>query len=435
MKRPTLIEEFVRLIIEAGMGSSLANAEKEARNTYENAIRSMVAWQVEKKKRDNFFDAIKRMGVSADTLKAKKLKLDEPDKYAYDPKILQTAEASLRGALSKARARLAMFDPDAVEQEIPRLTKSTAKGGVDVKMPERGKKVYIGVDELDPITFYSWDDKRWAKAISNVPLGFGREEGSHPGEERLATILGGQVQGDNVSFDIVTKNGWRWEVKGLRKPSDLIRPRAQGMRVFASASKELVGLCEEIQSFIEEVKSVGVNVVLTTPQQRRLYSIIERFVEDELEDFERGEISYERFTLLRRALKATSKLRKSWSEEVGKKGDETLRIVGKDVKISRQKYIDIARNIHKSYPKQDILSLIDFRERLLQLLSSTAFDDPDSWLDKWDESIDVDRIFIDVAGVFVVTPEGFYKVPKKFFKKVFKLSSVSMGVPKYSVDL
>ncbi len=435
MTKPKLITEFVRLVLEAGMGTTLAADEMTARIAYENAIRAMAAWQTEKRKRDAFFAAIHKLGVNADTVRAKRLKAEDPDTYAYDQKVLQTAEASLRGALSKTRARLAMFDPAALDNDIPAKDRTSREEGVDMKMPDAKKKVYMPVEKLDPLTMYSWNDKRWASVVSRIPLGFGKEEGSRPGEERLAAILGGQTQGDNVSFDIVTKNGRRWEVKGIRKPSDQIRPQALGMKAFAAASKELSNLCDQIKDFVEDVKNIGIDKVMTKPEQRRLFFVIERFVSDEIENFDRGEISYERFNLLRRALKAAGALKKSWLLDVGETKDETLSIAGKDVKVSRQKYIAIARNVHKANPQANILDLIDSRERLLALLWSSAFDDPDAWLDKWDESIDVDRIFSDVSGVFVVTLDGFFKIPRKMLKQVFKLARISKGVPLYSVDV
>lgn len=435
----SLFREYLRFVINehGSLGTTIASDERGAKRAYEAAIHALMRHDVESKKKHAFIELSKKLGVAPDSAAAKRLKHAEPEKYAYDPKVLQSSYSTLFATLEKAKKRLEMFDPTAVDPETlsTRERHNNRVGGIDVKMPERRKKAYINVDELEPMTLYKWDDKRWADDVKPVPLGFGKEEGSHPGEDRLAFILGGQVQGDNVSFDIVTSNGWRWEVKGLRKSSDEIRPGVHGMRAFDVAEKVLSNVCQALREFVEEMHAVGVNEITTTVEQRGMFAVIARFVEDEADDVEAGEVSYERFILFRRALKAASALKSAWTIELGQLSDRSMNIVGKDVSLSWEKYVGIARQVHKAKPDSEVLNVVDSRERVLQLLWNEAFDDPDSWMDQWDESIDVNKIFADVSGVFIVTPHGFYKVPRKMFRTAFKLKRISKGTPRYAVEM
>ncbi len=434
-----LIVEYLRLVLnEDSLGSSIAQDEEAARLAYASAMQALDKWDIENRKKETFLAQCRTLGISPDTLKARALKTSEPDKYNYDPKVLQSSSHLLKAKVAKARKQLSMFDPSAIDfndDELVKKAPHAKQSGVEVRMPERRKKVYIGVDKLEPLQLYRWDDKRWANAIRQVPIGFGKgKDTGHPGEERLALILGGEVQSDNVSFDIVTHNGWHWEVKGISKPSDKIRPGVQGQRAYQVAESALNDLCDELKDFVEEIDG-DVNDITTSVEQRGMYAVCARFVEEEMNELKSGEISRERFILFRRALKAASSLKKAWRAEVGEKGPEMLNIVGKDVSLSREKYIDVARRVHSHSPEADVLSVIDARERALQLLWSKAFDDPDAWLNEWDASIDVSKIFAEVAGIFVVTHQGFYKIPRKMLRKALKLFSISQGLPRYIVDL
>lgn len=440
-ERLMLMVEYVELLSERdkerGLGNIIAADEMMARSDVEAARKALADYKAQLSKKITFFKACQSLGIKQDSSAARKLKKEKPDLYSYDASMLQKSQELLSGEIAKARSRLAKFDPEAVDYAALAAlgAKKAPESGVALKAPERNKKSYIKVDKLQPLTLYHWSDKRWHNATKDIPLGFGKDEGSHPGEDRLATILGGQVQGDNVSFDIVTSNGWRWEVKGIRSLNDQIRPGTLGLRAVAGAVKALGGVCAQLADFVFEVKDLGVDTITSSDIQRGMFAIIDRFVDDELGDIEGGEVSYERFVAFRRALMAASKLKQEWKKEIGELSPEMLRILGKDVKLSREKYVDVARHVHKASPEARILDAINERERALLMLTDQAFDNPDTWLNAWDHSIDVTKIFSDVSGLFIVTPAGFYKVPRSKLADVLVLKRISKGMPRYAVEL
>lgn len=431
-----LLKEYIRrLLWEKGMGTDFAEAEEKALKDYEAAQKEYDAWRKEVQKKQDFIAACVNKGVKPDSAEGKRIKSSDPTRYDYDPKVVAKSEAAMTGLLNKVKSKYAAFNPLATDFSAagaPKKKETVDRDGVD---PPKDKKVYLDVEKMVPFEMYHWNDKRWVRAVVKVPLGFGKEEGSHPGEDRLAVILGAERQGDSVSFDLKTKNGWRWEVKGLKGMSDQIRPGTLGVRAFEKAEKALVAVCRQMRSFVKEAKSIGIDKLLTTDEQQGMFRVIDAFVQDEVDSILGGEISTERFIAFRRAIKAGNRLKTQWSSELGDRGPERINIAGKDVDMARSQYVDLARRVAKHNPDTDLLNTIDSRERALDRLSSPAFDDPDKWLDDWNESIDLQKIFADVAGVFLVFEEGFLKIPRKFLERALKLKRVSQGVPRYSYEM
>jgi hypothetical protein len=421
------------------LGTDSAAKEQQAREQYHAAVKELEAWQRELDKKHAFYDECKRLGIRTDSVAARRLRSAYPDLYDYDPKVVQKSGDILRGMVARARARYGLHNPlmldaeEEIDKEKPGVDRESKEG----KDPPPGKHAYVDVADLQANEPYSWDDPRWADAIKSVPLGFGAKEGSHPGEERLAVILGAQQQGDTVSFDLKTTDGQRWEVKGLRSAKDQVRPGGLGMQAYKHAEKQLFVVIRRMRNFVREVKAIGVSKLLSDDEQRNLFRVIDHFVSTEFNNLTRGEISEERFWVLRRALKAANLLKRRWEEDPGAqdvKATGNVNLAGKDVELSRNHYIDVVHRVNHHSPHSNIINTIDDRERVLYFLDNIAFDDPDDWLDRWDESINLEHIFADVSGIFIVTPQGFIMIPRQLLDQHFKLKRVSKGVPHYGYE-
>ena len=125
-------------------------------------------------------------------------------------------------------------------------------------------------------TKVSFDDLNlWQDFPSKVPLA-GRS-GVGPGEDRLADIFGGEVQGQNVSFDLEFSSGplkGTWEVKAPDAEGN-IRPGTEGTSAAAPLMKILVTACDELYEF---VNFPGVKEITKSDESNGLYDEIESFI-------------------------------------------------------------------------------------------------------------------------------------------------------------
>lgn len=437
-----LLREFLQLTIlcETRIGSDIASREAEAKLTYDEAKKELTAWQLERDKKDMFLETCKELGIKSDSAAARRMKAQAPDKYAYDSKMLQKSEIVLQALVSNARQKFAKFHHLAVSRDDLKHTQkpTSDNDGVD---PPKGKRVYFDIENVEPLTIYSWDDPRWADAIKSIPLGLREKEtkqGEHPGESRLAVIFGAMKQGDNVSFDLKTPGGWKWEVKGLATEGDYIRPAALGIKAFKVPHKELMKVCTSMKNFVKLVKKKKPDRVFLNQQELDQFDIVKKFIDEEYEDIERGEIPNGRIIAWRRAVHAAAWLREGLKIELGwhDKSAKNVSIAGKDIAVPHEKYIVLLRRLMKMNPDAslgEIIDSIDVKEIFVTTLQHPAFDDADAWLNAWDASIDVKKIFADVSGVIVVYPDGFMKVPRKLLDVKFRFWKVSKGVPYYAV--
>lgn len=437
-----LLQEFLQLTIlcEARIGSDIAAREAQAKRDYDSAVYELDVWKDERQKKDDFLAACEELGIKPDSAQAKRLKTGDPAQYEYDPKVLAKSEIVLQALVSTARAKYSRFHHLTVVSNSPSEASALDKVGVD---PPPDTPVYLNIDEAEPLKKYRWDDPRWAKAIADVPLGLRdkeKKQGEHPGESRLAIIFGAMKQGDSVSFDLKTSQGWKWEVKGLTKPSDTIRPGTLGIKAFRVPHKKLMKVCTSMKNFVLLVHKKDESRVFLTQQEHEQFEIVSSFIDEEYDNIDRGEISQERIVACRRAVKAAAWLRERLKVELGwnKIGDENVSIAGKDIAMPREKYIVMLRRLMKMNPDAtltDIVDSIDVKEIFITTLRDPAFNDVDEWLDRWDESINIEKIFADVSGIILAYPDGFVKVPRKLLYKTFKLVRVSKGIPYYTTRM
>ena len=101
------------------------------------------------------------------------------------------------------------------------------------------------MSEISLGTFMNWSD-------FSVDASLEGRSGVGPGEDRLAAILGGEVQGQSESFDLQVGSGpfaGKWEVKAPDNSSE-IRPGTEGITAFGPINKTLRIALDELSEFL-----------------------------------------------------------------------------------------------------------------------------------------------------------------------------------------
>lgn len=427
------------LLLEKGIGDTSMESIVDRMSEYDAAKAEYERWLAERQKFEKAAELARSHGIDVDNASAMlRLRRKYPE-YDYDPKLLKK-EKQVKDRLAAAWKATqpeynveigpAPFEMPAEDRPAPGSHVAARK-----KAPSSEKPVFMSPKDMQPLQTYLWTD---FNHIGLPPMG-GFEDGSggsagmHPGEDRIAKIIGGERQGDTVPFDIVDSEGMTWEVKGLPKPTSLIRPGAHGVTGAREATNALLKVMNEINEFVNRVEEGGAAVVCDTNEQMNRYIAVRKFIKREQHDIFRNEISAARFEALTLALENISRLRKMWSYESIRTLTGKLTHGDRDLDVPRLKLIKILRALADDDPSsRELLSTYSPRElALAELETREAYDSPWDWMNAWGEKIDVEKIF-DVDGMFIVTPKGFNMVPRSMFRDVLELRKMSQDRPKYA---
>lgn len=421
----TLLEDF-------RIGSEFDENAKRALEHVNAAKAALAKWDAEDAKKALLLAKLKEIGVKFDSSSNAAKALKARPEYAYDRALLQKDRSTLEKALEKAEEaynRLTIDNPDYVvkksDSEIaPKLT---------VTAPDKKARVYLQVKDIEPKTWYAWDDKRWS-FVENIPLGrigdkSGDEKsGAGPGEDRLAAILGGATQGHGVPFDLVLKDGSRWEVKDLKTAGVLIRPGTEGRAALAGPKKRLESVLVKLKNFCVLFNKLKITV---GADDARIITRASNYVNIEIENFNKGEVPATRFASFHAVLKAIASLKARWAQEIDDDFENVITLDDVEIVVDKPTFVDVARLVQRSMPDIDILGSIDKKEIALSALKDQAFDDPTKFWDDWFNSVAASEIFKGVSGVFIVNEHGFNLVPASEFDKSFKFTTISANLPKF----
>jgi hypothetical protein len=262
-----------------------------------------------------------------------------------------------------------------------------------------------------------------------------------PGEEWLEFILGGQMQGGKVPYDIVTVDGRSWEVKALDGAGSMIRPGTEGRAAFAKPRKRLISIMTQIKNFVALARRPGFfEKGDLSESEANMISFVKVFVEDDYEMIvEKGEIGRDRFIAFRGILKSIQKFKHDHSGIDHDHGtapvDTRISLNDKEVKVDKPTFIDVAKRVERATGDKSVLTGFEKFELLFSTLKDAAFDDPSEFFNEWFNSINIDNVFEHVDGVFIVNRNGFLMVPQSMFRKAFKFEIVSQGLPRFSLAL
>lgn len=432
--RRRVVENMIREADESQYraGEEIEALEIAAKEEFEAATAKLNAWQAAR-------DEIAKWKAAPGSKTAKGPSPKYPEGTGG------TSESNLLKRLEKAKAEYEKFRP-----ELTGYAATSRKGGAKslaaMQKPEAGKRVIMPIENVKALVWYEWPKEvnssgfkygsRSAK-VEDETTGEGAGAGTGPGEEWLAFIFGGQVQGGGVSYDVVTPDSRAWEVKQILSSSETIRPGTEGLKAFAKPSQRMNSIMRQIKNFgIVGSKPMYDDVLDAT--DRNVVNFTRAFVDDEYEMIvSKGEFSNERKIRLAGVLKAL----KNFKENHSKRGDEgtpepdtRVALNDKETSVDKPTFVDIAKKVEKATGDKDIISDFESIDLLLSTLKDPAFDNPVEFFNEWYNSVDIRQVFSQVDGVFIVNPKGFLMVPKNAFRKAFRFDKVTQGKPRFSIN-
>ncbi len=429
---------FESMLDEAeGVGTEFENAEAAAKVAYETAQADLDAWQKNKERKGAYDAAFSKLRSDGYSLEKARSELLKDPRYAYNTVLLAKKRETLESALDKAEARYASYNPEV--RGYRRTKKGGAKGLASKQMPKPTRRSVL---DITKISFMSWH--KWPAQIKRTKLSYGTKTagddveqaslGTGPGEEWIAYIFGGQVQGTGVPFDIVMPDGSAWEIKQVLSGKDLIRPATEGIQAFKKAKDHLDNIVKQIRNFTIVAEKIGLADRLSPDDAKRL-DFVKSFIDDEAEMIiGKGEVSKERFIDLRSVLITLNKI-KTTNMPASSEGAAEM-VIGlndKKVNVDKPTFIDIAKRVEKATKREDILDQFEEVEIALATLKDAAFDDPKAFFNEWFQSIKMSSVFSQVDGVIIVNPQGFMIVPKDQLQTTLKFEKVSQHRPRFAV--
>ena len=275
---------------------------------------------------------------------------------------------------------------------------------------------------------------RWNDFPGSAPLS-GRT-GVGPGEDRLAEILNGIVQGQAESFDLEVPEGplaGKWEVKAPDKSSE-IRPGTEGITAFGPINKVLRVALDELTEFLS---TEGIDDIAKSAEVKGTLDDIRKFMTDtvaksgktNVDLIQSGEITAARFKKMISMLKDVSKLIEKLKGE-----SLSINVAGKDYTVKPADMLKISKLLGMTSEEiQATLGETLETAKALMALNSRIFQNPEVLEQAWDKTISADSVF-DLTGVILVTPEGFMMLRHPYGDKI-RFSRVSQGKPKFKTPI
>jgi len=289
----------------------------------------------------------------------------------------------------------------------------------------------------------------WPRDIVNLTgSSFGKASdsdstsGTGPGERWLGWIFGGEVQGGSVSFDIVI-GGTKCESKGLESATDLIRPGTEGLRAYEPAREMLEFSMRLLREFVKQYRTQQSDFdaeLSTQPEEvKQMFYRIVDFVDDEYENIvSKGEIAREKFAYIKRAFQTISELKKKIQRGQSSVKPNVKLSDEPPVTVSRTTFINVVNAVERDIGggKLQVFSGEQKLGLALDILKSDAFENPTEFFNNFAKSINLDTVFAEVQGVFIVNDKkGFCWIPKKDMKSVLRFNSISQAKPKFAFTM
>lgn len=342
--------------------------------------------------------------------------------YTYEPTSYRKTAAPPPKSPSKNQYDPTLFQPkNDTDNPLP-WSKGDAYELIWVNWP-------IGIDKLAGSSFGKASDSD-------------STSGTGPGERWLGWIFGGEVKGGSVSFDIVI-DGMKCESKGLEKASDLIRPGTEGLRAYEPAREMLELSMRLMREFVKQYRAQQTDFdaeLKTQPEdvKEMFYRIID-FIDDEYENIvSKGEIAREKFAYIRRAFQAVSDLKKKFQRGQSSVKPDVKLSNEPPVTVSRTTFINVVNTVERDIGggKLQVFSGEQKLGLALDVLKSDAFENPTEFFNNFAKSINLDTVFEEVDGVFIVNEKkGFCWIPKKDLKSVLRFNSISQAKPKFAFTM
>lgn len=332
-----------------------------------------------------------------------------------------TSKKNMQGQIAAIEAEADMSEEEVIEEELRKLVQSILSEGEETAGVPSNK---VRMNDL----------MRWSDFESTVSLK--PRSGVGPGEDRLAEILGGEVQGQSESFDLSISDGpmkGRWEVKAPDNSSE-IRPGTEGITAFGPINKTLRNALDELTEFLSYpgvdklAKEAGV-----TADFEKLVDFTQREVtksgKTNVDLISSGEITAKRFEQIMSAFESASKLVRRMQGDL-----LNIQVGEKEYEVTPTNMLKISRllGIDDSEASEGLGAAAD-AAIALSSLNNKVFKNPQVLRDQWKDTVDADEVF-DLEGVILVTPDGFMMIPKPYGESI-SFSRVTQGKPKFKTPL
>jgi len=248
-----------------------------------------------------------------------------------------------------------------------------------------------------------------------------------PGEDRIAFVLGGEVQGGNVSYDILDPEGQKWEIKEP-SPDGTIRPGTEGKAAISKTRNDLEDAVRKLRKGLNIVqRSADVTAILS---KENIEMIRDFLIKDE-PMIKKGEVSKGRIERLRNILNLIKKLidENTLSDDQKKveMGDEDHTV---SQEIGVKTYIKLGHELNLS--KKDLK--VDDKEIFASVFNHEPFNNPDDFIDEvWKNAAKASDVFGHTAGVILVHPDGFRIIKNQDLDKNLLFSIITQGTAKFKV--
>jgi hypothetical protein len=303
----------------------------------------------------------------------------------------------------------------------------------------------------------SWSDFPTATASLKGRSGVG------PGEDRLAEILAGVVQGQAKSYDLEIpaspdakkpRPPWlaadkdnpfagKWEIKAPDK-AGTIRPGTEGIRAFGPLNKALRNAFDDLDDFIAlgDMENLAANSGVEEE-----YKQIRKFIQGNIASkagqekgevltnsdlISRGEITDKRFKQIISVFEVVGEL----IRKMGGDSIQTVTIDGKQYEVTPTTMVRISKLLG--------IDEVEIDERLgdtaqaskaLTILNSPAFLNVEELKSAWNEVDDSAGVFDLDGGIILVNHDGFLMIPKSKIASEVKFSRVTQGKPRFKVPM
>jgi len=307
------------------------------------------------------------------------------------------------------------------EKEISQIIKRILREGETSLQPAKKQA------ELDVLN--KWQDFESTTALKG-------RSGVGPGEDRLAEILGGEVQGQSESFDLEIVEGpfsGKWEVKAPDS-AGTIRPGTEGITAFGPINKTLRNAVDELAEFLGQP---GVDELAESSETKTQLDKIKSFFEEAVTKSgktdagltQSGEITANRFEKIMDMLDAAAEMIQDMQGEL-----LNVTVGEKEYQVTPTNMLKISRLLGMTDEEASgDLGEAAAAASALATLNSKVFEDATALRTQWEESIQADEVF-DLSGIILVTPEGFMMIRKPYGDKI-KFNRVTQGKPRFQTPL
>lgn len=265
----------------------------------------------------------------------------------------------------------------------------------------------------------------WPEDALEIP--YRGRAGVGPGEDRLAHVLKGEVQGGNVSYDVVDGDGKKWEVKEPT-PSATIRPGTEGRLAVSDARQQMDRAVRKLRQGLTRVQAAIDVTDILSPDA---IEMIQQFLTNDAAMIKKGEISKSRMERMYNILKLINHIIIDERDEIDHKqvelGDEDYTIK-RDVDL--RTYVRLGQFLNLS--KEDLR--VEDAEVFAAAFNFDPFLEPEDFMNRvWREAAKPSDVFGHTDGVILVHPDAYRIIPRDKLDEELQFYVITQGTAQFKI--